>query len=87
MASSLDKLSSILKIDQFINFNKYYSGNLLSLLFRKGIYPYYYVDCMKQLDETSLPPKKPFIRNSWMRIKAKQSGSNYEVDFFKLMNR
>ena len=39
MASSLDKLSSNLKIDQFVNLKKYYSGNQLSLLLRKGIYP------------------------------------------------
>ena len=60
MASILDKLSSILKIDQFVNLQKYYSGNQLSLLFRKGVYPYDYVDCMTKLDETSLPPKEAF---------------------------
>ena len=31
MASSLDKLSSNLKIDQFVNLKKYYSGNQLSI--------------------------------------------------------
>ena len=35
MASSLDNLSSNLKIDQFVNLKKYYSGNQLSLLLRK----------------------------------------------------
>ena len=60
MASSLDKLSSNLKIDQFVNLKKYYSGNQLSLLLRKGVYPYDYDDCMKKLDETSLPPKETF---------------------------
>ena len=59
-ASSLDKLSSNLKIDQFINLKKYYSHNPLSLLLRKGAYPYDYVDCIKKLDETSLPPKEAF---------------------------
>ena len=49
MASSLDKLSSHLKIDQFVNLKKYYSGNQLSLLLRKGVYPYDYVDCMKKI--------------------------------------
>ena len=44
MASSLDKLSSKLKIDQFVNLKKYYSGNQLSLLLRKRVYPYDYVD-------------------------------------------
>ena len=60
MASSLDKLSSNLKIDQFDNLKKYYSGNQLSLLLRKGVYPYDYIDCLKKLDETSLPPKESF---------------------------
>ena len=58
MASSLDKLSSNMKIDQFVILKKYYSGNQLSLLMRKGVYPYDYADCMKTLDETSLPPKE-----------------------------
>ena len=60
MASSLDKLSSNLKIDQFINLKKYCSGNQLSLLLSKGAYPCDYVDSMKKLDETSLPPKEYF---------------------------
>ena len=47
MAWSLDKLPSNLKINQFVNLKKYYSGNQLSLLLRKGVYPYDYVDCMK----------------------------------------
>ena len=29
-------------------------------MLRKGVYPYDYVDCMKKLDETSLPPKEAF---------------------------
>ena len=60
MASSLDKLSSNLKIDQFLNLKKYHSGNQLILLLRKSVYPYDYVDCMKKLDETSLLPKEAF---------------------------
>ena len=47
MASSLDNLSSNLKMDQFVNLKKYYSGNQLSFLLRKGVYQYDYVDCMK----------------------------------------
>ena len=60
MDSILDKLSSNLKIDQFVNLKKYYSGNQLSLLLRKGVYPYDYVDCPKKLDETSIPQKEAF---------------------------
>ena len=60
MASSLDKLSSHLKIDQFVNLKKYCSGKKLSLLLRKGVYPYDYVDSLKKSDEKSLPPKEAF---------------------------
>ena len=60
MASSLDQISSNLKIDQFFNLKKYYSGNQLSLLLRKVVYPYDYVDCMTKLDEAILPPKEAF---------------------------
>ena len=63
MACSLDKLSSNLKIDKFINLKKYYSSNQPRLLLRKGVYPYDYVDCMTKLDETSLPPKEAFYSN------------------------
>ena len=61
MASSLDKLSGNLKIDQFVNLKKYYSGNQLSLLLSKGVYPYDYVDSLKKIEETSLPPKEAFF--------------------------
>ena len=57
MAASLDNISSNLKIDQFLNLKKHYSGNQLSILFRKCVYPHEYVDFMKKLDETSHPPK------------------------------
>ena len=60
MASSLNKLSSNLKINQFVNLKKFYSGNQLSLLLRKGVYLYDYVDCIKKLDETRLPSKEAF---------------------------
>ena len=68
MASSLDKLSSNLKFDQFVNLKKYYSGNQLSFLLRKGVYPYDHVDCMIKLDETSLPRKEAFILNARVKV-------------------
>ena len=60
MASSLDKLSSNLKIDQFVNLKKLYSGNQLSLLLRKGIYPYDYFDCLKKNRLNKPCPKEVF---------------------------
>ena len=59
-ARGLDKLSSNLKIDQSVNLKKYYSGNQASLLLRTDVYPYDFVDCMKILHETNLPPKEAF---------------------------
>ena len=41
MASSIDQLSCNLKIDQFFNLKKYYTGNNVSPLLRKGVYPYH----------------------------------------------
>ena len=68
MASSLDKLSSNLKIDQFVNMKKYYGGNQLSLLLRKGVYPYVYVNFLKKLDEKVFLQKKHFILNSRVKV-------------------
>ena len=68
MASTLDRLSSNLKIFQFANFKKYYCGNQFSLLLRNGVYPYDYVDCMKKLDGTSLPPKEEFLSKLTVKV-------------------
>ena len=65
---SLDKLSSNIKIDQFVNLKKYYYGNQLNILLRKGVYPYDYVDSMSKLDETSIPPKEAFYLNSRVKV-------------------
>ena len=68
MASSLDKLSSNLKINQIVNLKKYYRGNQLSLLLRKGVYPYDYVYCLKKLDEQAFLKKNNFILNSRVKV-------------------
>ena len=60
MVSSLYKHSRNLKNNQFVNLKKYYSDNQLSILLREGVYPYDYLDGMKKLDDTSLPPKQTF---------------------------
>ena len=44
MAACLGKLSNNLKIYQFVKLRKYYSGNYISLLLRKGVYSYDYGD-------------------------------------------
>ena len=55
MAASLD---SNLPKDDFNNVKRYYAED--SLLIRKGVYPYEYMDSLKKLKETKLPPKEAF---------------------------
>ena len=97
MASSPDKLCCNLKIDQFVKLKKYYSGNQLSLLLRKGVYQYDYLDFLKKLDETSLPPKEVFyskLTGKVLQIKITnmliQFGRHFDIesmkDYHKLCN-
>ena len=52
-------------IKRFENTQKFCNGdfNKFTLLLRKGVYPYEYVDCWEIFDETSLPDKKSFHIN------------------------
>ncbi|XP_022809736.1 uncharacterized protein LOC111346730 [Stylophora pistillata] len=45
----------------FRNTRKYYSGEKLNLLMRKGVYPYEWMDSIHKLDEPQLPPKEAFF--------------------------
>ena len=60
MAASLDKLVNNLPKDDFNNLKRYYTGDKLSLLTRKGVYPYEYMDSLEKLKETKLPPREAF---------------------------
>ena len=60
MATSLDNLVNNLPKDTFNNIKRYYADNKLSLLTRKGIYPYEYMNSPERLKETQLPPKEAF---------------------------
>ena len=60
MAASLDSLVNNLPEDAFNNLKKYYTGDKLSLVKRKGVYPYEYMDTLERLKETKLPPKEAF---------------------------
>ena len=60
MATSLDKLVKNLSKDAFNNVKRYYAEDKLSLLTRKGIYPYEYMNSPKKLKETQLPSKEAF---------------------------
>ena len=58
MAASLDSLVDNLPEDDFNNVKRYYAED--SLLTRKGVYPYEYMDSLEKLKETKLPPKEAF---------------------------
>ena len=60
MDTSLDKLVDNLPKDAFNNIKGYYADDKLSLLTRKGVYPYEYMNSPEKLKETQLPPKKAF---------------------------
>ena len=60
MATSLDKLVDNLHKDDFNNVKRYYADDKLSLLTKKGIYPYEYIDSPEKLKETQLPSKEAF---------------------------
>ena len=60
MAASLDSLVNNLPENSFNNLKKYYVGNKLSLVKRKGVYPYEYMDSLERFKETKLPPKEAF---------------------------
>ena len=60
LAESLDSLVNNLPEDAFNNFKRYYTGDKLSLVMRKGVYPYEYMDSLERLKETQLPPREAF---------------------------
>ena len=60
MSTSLDKLVNNLSKDAFNNVERYYAEDKLSLLTKKGQYPYEYMNSSEKLKETQLPPKEAF---------------------------
>ena len=60
MATGLDRLISNLPKESFNNMSRYYQGEELQLLFRKGVYPYDWCDGIDRLTSTKLPPIEDF---------------------------
>ena len=60
MATSLDNLVNNLPKDAFNNVKRYYAEDKPSLLTRKGVYPYKYMNLREKLKETKLLPKEAF---------------------------
>ena len=60
MATSLDSLVNNLPEEAFNNLERYYTDDELSLVKRKGVYPYEYMDSLERFKENKLPPKEAF---------------------------
>ena len=63
MSASLDSLVNNLPDDAFNNLKKYYKGEKLSLVRRKGVYPYEYMDSLERFKKNKLPPKEAFTQD------------------------
>jgi len=60
MNSSLDKLAANLQTEDLSITSRGLTGKEISLLRRKGVYPYEYVNSFERFDESQLPPKEAF---------------------------
>ena len=60
MRTSLEKLVGNLERPSFEHTGKYFRGEELDLMLRKGVYPYEYMTGAERLCEKSLPPKEEF---------------------------
>ena len=60
MSTSLESLVNNLPDDAFNNLERYYKGEKLSLVKRKGFYPYEYMNSLKRFKENKIPPKEAF---------------------------
>ena len=60
MSTSLESLVNNLPDDGFNNLEGCYKGEKLSLVKRKGVYPYEYMNSLERFKENKLPPKEAF---------------------------
>ena len=60
MSDSLESLVNNLPDDGFNILERFYKGEKLSLVKRKGFYPYEYMDSLKRFKENKIPPKEAF---------------------------
>ena len=60
MSTSLESLVNNLPDDAFNNLERYNTDDKLSLVKRKGVYPYEYMDSLERFKENKLPPKEAF---------------------------
>ena len=75
VSSSLDKLVENLDKNCCVNTGTFYKGKQLSLLMRKGVYPYEYASSCERFNDEQLPPKEAFY--------SKLSGEGISDDDYK----
>ena len=87
MSQSLDKLSSNLLEDRFIYTERETDGDL-TLLKKKGVYPYDYMDSFSRFNETELPKRKDFysILNDTYISEDEYQHAQEVWDAFKIRN-
>ena len=61
MSTSLDKLVSNLPKEDLKYTSKEFTGDKLSLMSQKGVYPYDYMDCLEEFNQTELPTTDEFF--------------------------
>ena len=61
MSTSLDKLVSNLPKEDLKYTSEVFTGDKLSLMSQKGMYPYDYMDCFEKFNLTELPTKDEFF--------------------------
>ena len=60
MSTSLGKLVSDLPKEDLKYTSEEFTGDKLSLMSQKGVYPYDYMDCFEKFNQTELPTKEQF---------------------------
>ena len=95
MSTSLDKLVSNLPMKDLKYTSEMFTGDKLSLMSQKGIYPYDYMDCFEKFNQTELPTKEQFYsvlnsqhitnveydhaRKVWKTFSLKNMGEYYDL--------
>jgi len=96
MSASLDELTKKLKRNAFHHFESQFpticqhfctepTEDIFSLLLRKGIYPYEYMDCVERFEETKIPPKEAFYSNL-TRSELDEEDYHHALNIFESIN-
>ena len=76
MNTSLEKLVGNLDKSKFKHTSKYFQGEKLNLMLRKGIYPYEYMVNVSRFTASVLPPKEVF--KSWLSAETVSNSDKFD---------